>query len=183
MGFKALLGFAPFAAFILIENLFGTVPGLVAGLAASLALLAWEAVRGHRTINILEAGSAVMFAGLAILAVSEGRTWSVWEVRLYVDLGLALVVFLSVVLRRPFTLQSGRQAVSPDVAATTDFLRHNILLSSAWGLAFLGLAAIDLRMVAYPDTPARRGIILTVVVLAAAAKFTQWYVKRIRRAA
>ena len=149
MGFKALLGFAPFAAFILIENLFGTLPGLVAGLTASLALLGWEAACGHRTVNILEVASAVMFAGLALLAASEHRTWSVWEVRLYVDLGLAVIVFLSVVLRRPFTLQSGRQTVSPDVARNRDFLRHNTLLSSAWGLAFLGLAAIDLCMVTF----------------------------------
>jgi hypothetical protein len=179
MGFKALLGFTPFAAFALIEKLIGIVPGLVAGFVISLALVLWEMAR-HRTINILEAGSAIIFGGLVILALRDSRLWSVWQVRLYVDAGLAIAVFLSVAMRRPFTLQAGRQAVSPDVVRSRDFLRRNSILSGVWGLAFMGLTAIDFIMITWPGTPDRRGILLTLAVLAAAAKFTQSYVKRIR---
>jgi hypothetical protein len=182
MNAGALLGFAPFAAFALIEKLVGILPGLAAGLAVSLALLGWEAAR-HRAINLLEAGSAAIFAGLLLLSVLAPRDWSVWEVRLYVDGGLALAVFLSVALRRPFTLQQGRRVVAPEIARGRDFLRHNAILSGVWGLAFAGLAAIDLYMVMRgPDVPDRRGILLTLLVLAGAARFTQAYLKRIRRA-
>jgi intracellular septation protein A len=182
MGMKALLGFAPFAAFALIEKLVGIVPGLAAGLAMSLALIVWDALR-HRPINILEVGSAVIFGGLAIWALCEDQAWSIWQVRLYVDAGLALTVLLSVLAGRPFTAQSGRSLVSPEVARSRDFMRHNILLSGVWGLAFVGLAAIDLIMTTHPDLSDRNGILLTLAVLAAAAKFTIWYAKRIRSAA
>lgn len=178
MGFRALLGFAPFVAFALMEKLIGIEVGLAAGLTISLALLAWE-VAGHRGFNILELGSALIFALLTAIAVHRYPTWSVWEVRLYVDGGLALVVFLSVLIRRPFTLQYGRRAVSPDARGGRDVLRHSII-SSVWGSAFAGLGVVDFIMTCDPGAPDRRGIILTLALLAAAARFTQWYVKRIR---
>jgi hypothetical protein len=175
VGLQVLLGFAPFIAFAIIEKLVGITSGLTAAFAISLALVAWEAVR-HRTANILELGSALLFGGLALLALRGHRAWSVWEVRLYVDGGLALVVFLSVLLRRPFTLHHARKRVSADAARQPGFLRRNDILSGAWGLAFVGLAATDLYMTSFPGAPDRRGIIMTLAILGAAAKFTQWYV-------
>lgn len=176
MGFQAVLGFAPFVTFALIEKLVGITPGLAAAFAISLALVAWGAFR-HRTADILELGSALLFGGLALLALHGHRAWSIWQVRLYVDAGLALVVFLSVLIRRPFTLHHGRKMVSADVAQQPHFLRRNDILSSVWGFAFVGLAATDFYMTSVPAAPDRRGIILTVAILGAAAKFTQWYVK------
>lgn len=180
MPIKALLGFAPFLAFLLVERLFGAVPGLAAGLTVSLALLAWDLARPPRTLNLLEAGSAVMFGALTLVALATTRPWDVWEVRLYVDVGLALVVGLSVLLRRPFTMQAGRAMVTAEEARSPAFLRHNAVLSGIWGLAFTALAAIDGYMVMAPDAPDRRGIILTIVALVAAARFTRSFVKRIR---
>jgi hypothetical protein len=182
MRFRALFGFAPFLAFALVERSIGIVPGLVAGLAISLTMMAWDAYRHGGALDILETGSAVVFGGLAILAMTGPGTWSVWEVRLCVDAALALIVFLGVVLGRPFTLQRGRRAVAPEIAETPEFRKHNAILSSIWGLAFAGLAMVDLYMAADAGAPDRRGIILTLAILAAAAKCTQWYVKRIRSA-
>jgi intracellular septation protein A len=179
MGFHALLGFAPFVAFALVEKLVGIVPGLATGLVVSLALVAWEAVRS-RTVHILEAGSALIFGGLTLAALHLHRPWSIWQVRLFVDAGLAMVVGLSVLLRRPFTLQHARKHLSADAARHPDVLRHNAILSGAWGLAFAGLALVDAYMTAVPTAPERRGILLTLAILGAAAKFTQYYVRKIR---
>lgn len=180
MSYKALLGFAPFAVFALVENLAGIVPGLAAGLVVSLALVAWEMAR-HRAFNSLEAGSAILFGTLTILASIEARRWSVWEVRLYVDAGLALVVLLGILARRPFTAQHARRIAAPEITRSRDFLRHNMWLSGLWSAAFAALAAVDLVMTTHPGTPARRGILLTLAILATAAKLTQWYVRKIRR--
>jgi len=179
MGLQALLGFAPFVTFALIEKPVGITSGLTAAFALSLALVVWQAFR-HRTANILELGSALLFGGLALLALHGDQAWSVWQVRFHVDAGLALVVFLSVLLRRPFTLQHGRKMVSADVARQPDFLRRNDILSGMWGLAFVGLAATDFYMASFPEAPARRGILVTLAILGTAAKFTQWYVKNIQ---
>lgn len=179
MGFKALIGFVPFAAFALLEKLAGMVAGLEAGTLVSLILVVWTAIR-QRRIDVLETGSALIFGVLTWLALYRAESWSVWEVRIYVDGGLALVILISVLLRRPFTLQRGPRPGSDAPAASSGSLRDHDVLSGAWALAFAGLAVVDIYMSTHPESPDRRGIVFTLLVLAAAVKFTQWRLKRMR---
>jgi hypothetical protein len=166
----ALLGFAPFIGFAVIENLFGAVSGLAAGAAISIALLVFDLLKGQRDVNILEAGSAVMFTGLACVAFAGGGdAWSLWRVRLWVDGGLLLIVLASIVAGRPFTLHHARQRVSAEVAGSARFLHTNNVLSGAWALAFVVLAATDLLMVMRPETPVRLAVWSTLGALSAAA--------------
>ncbi|NKF22022.1 hypothetical protein [Solimonas marina] len=182
MSYAALLGFAPFAVFALIEKWVGIVPGLVAGLLVSLGLATWTALR-HRSANMLELGSAVIFGALAALALSVHPAWSVWDVRLYVDAGLALVVILGVLLRRPFTLQHRKTVDPTGITRDPAVLRRHLVLSGVWGLAFAGLALVDLYMTLDPGVRDRRGIILTLAILLAAARVTHASVKHARAVA
>jgi hypothetical protein len=177
----ALLGFAPFIGFALVEKLLGVVPGLAAGAFISIALLVFDRLKGQREVNILEAGSAVMFTVLTgVVIANGGEAWSLWRVRLWVDGGLLLIVLASIVAGRPFTLHHARRRVSSEVAASARFLRTNNVLSSAWALAFAVLVATDLLMVLRPETPVRVAIGLTLCALAAAAWFTKSYTTRVR---
>lgn len=177
----ALLGFAPFIGFAVIEKLFGIVPGLVVGALTSIALLVVDRLKGQGEVNILEAGSALMFTLLAGLAFTNaGEAWSLWRVRLWVDGGLLLIVVGSIVARRPFTLHHARRRVSAEVAASARFLHANSVLSGAWALAFAVLVAADLLMVLRSETPVRIAVWLSVAALAAAAWFTRSYAQRPR---
>jgi FtsH-binding integral membrane protein len=176
-----LLGFAPFIGFALLEKMLGVVPGLAAGALISIALLVFDRLKGQSEVNILEAGSAVMFTALVGLAFANGRdAWSLWQVRLWVDSGLLLIVLASIVAGRPFTLHHARRRVSAQVAGSARFLRTNNILSGAWALAFAMLVAADLLMVLHPETPVRLAIGLTLAALAAAAWFTKSYTTRVR---
>jgi hypothetical protein len=177
----ALLGFAPFIGFAVVENLFGIVPGLAAGALISIALLVLDRLKVQKEVNILEAGSAVMFTALAGLAFANGgEAWSLWRVRLWVDAGLLLIVVASIAAGRPFTLHHARLRVSAELARSARFLRTNNILSGAWALAFAVLAAVDLLMVLHPETPVRLAVGLTLAALAAAAWFTKTYTQRLR---
>jgi hypothetical protein len=177
----ALLGFAPFIGFALIENLWGVLPGLVAGALISIALLVFDRLQRQSEVNILEAGSAVMFTVLAsVVFANGGDAWSLWRVRLWVDGSLLLIVLGSIVAGRPFTLHHARRRVSAEVARSARFLRTNNILSGAWALAFAVLVATDLLMVLHPQTPVRVAIGLTLAALAAAAWFTKSYTARLR---
>jgi len=177
----ALLGFAPFIGFAVIENLFGIVPGLVVGALISIALLVVDRLKGQGEVNILEAGSALMFTLLAGLAFKNGgEAWSLWRVRLWVDGGLLLIVVGSIVARRPFTLHHARRRVSAEVAASARFVHANSILSGAWALAVAVLVAADLLMVLRPETPMRIAVWSSVAALAAAAWFTRSYAQRAR---
>ena len=177
----ALLGFLPFIVFALVERSLGVVPGLAGAALVSVALLLRDRLRGQRELNILEAGSALLFGALtawALLAGTDG--WSVWRVRLWVDGGLTLVVLLGMALRRPFTLPYARRQVSAQAAASPAFLRTNQVISGVWALAFAVLSGVDLLMLLRPQMPLQVGVGLTLAALAGAAWFTRWYPARVR---
>jgi hypothetical protein len=169
------LAFAPFIAFAVVDRLIGSTEGLLAGAAVSLALLVRDRTSGAREIKILDAGTAVLFCGLACFAVMAKPDWSIVAVRLVVDTGLLLIVLLSLAIGKPFTLQYAREQVSPEFWNTREFYRTNVVISSAWALAFAVMVVAELILLYQPDVPRRVGVIAIVVALVAAVKFTSWY--------
>jgi hypothetical protein len=175
-----LLAFAPFIVFALADLLVGATVGLIAGAAVSAALLLRDAMTPGRSPKILEIGTTILFGALALYAIFGGPSWSIVGVRLCVDLGLLLIVLISMALRRPFTLQYAREQVSAEFWNSPQFLRTNYVITAAWALAFLVLVSADLILLYVPALPPRIGVIATIVALIAAIKFTGWYPQRVR---
>ena len=179
-----LLAFAPFIAFAGLERLVGIVPGLLAAAALSLALIVRDALASDRHVKLLEVGSVALFGGLAGYAlVSDVSGWNVLGVRLAVDAGLCVIVALSLLLDRPFTLPYARERVPAEVWAQPRFLRTNRVLSTVWLVAFAVLVAADVLMLYVPQLPLAVGIALSAAALVAAFKFSQWYPEQVRAAA
>jgi hypothetical protein len=170
-----LMAFAPFATFAVVDRLVGTTEGLFAGAVFSIFLLVREFVAGRRSPKILEVGSAVLFGGLALYSILSASNWSIIGVRLLVDAGLLIIVLLSIALRRPFTLQYAHEQVSPEYWNDERFKRTNYIISAAWALAFAVVVIADLVLLYVPEWPPRYGIILIVIALVGAFKFTNWY--------
>jgi hypothetical protein len=68
---------------------------------------------GH-SVKLLETGTLLLFGGLTLLQLVMGEQWSIADVRLRVDAGLLLIVLLTMVLGRPFSLQYARERVTPE---------------------------------------------------------------------
>jgi hypothetical protein len=170
-----LLAFSPFAAFVILERVFGVVVGLGVGAFVAAIVLLRDALSSQRKVKLLEIGTTLLFASLAIYALVSNVEWSVAAVRLRVDAGLALVVLASIALRQPFTLQYAREAVSRERLDSPRFLRVNYVISAAWVGAFAVLALADALMEYVPTVPRSAGIALTIVAILAAMKFTRWY--------
>jgi hypothetical protein len=169
-----LLAFAPFIAFAVIDRLVGPVEGMFVGFAVSAALLIrdWNQGRGPK---VLEIGTAALFGALGCYALLADPAWSLMGVRLVIDSGLLLIVLVSIAIRQPFTMQYARERVPADVQETREFVRTNYVITSVWALAFAAMVAADLILIYRPDLPARFGILLTVVALMGAFKFTARY--------
>src|SRR5262249_33501701 len=127
--------------------------GLGAAALLSLGFVARDALSPTRHVKLLEIGSALLFGGLALWAMSRGASWPVLAVRLWVDLGLCAIVLLSIVSRHPFTLAYAKERVSSEVATRPRFLRMNMVLSAAWLLAFMLIVLADLLMLYVPGVP------------------------------
>lgn len=178
---QLLLAFVPFIAFVAVERGVGTLPGLVAGTAASLALLVLDRLRDSGQLRILELGTALLFGGLALWGWQFGvDAWSVAGVRLRVDLGLMLIVLASVAMKRPFTLQYAPALPAEDLARRALYLRTHTRISLVWAAAFALMVAMDLLLIYRPGMPVRFAVVVTVVALFGAAKFSTWYPQQLR---
>jgi hypothetical protein len=173
-----LLAFAPFIAFAVIDRLIGPTQGLIAGAATSVVLLLREWIALHRKPKILEIGTAILFSGLALYAVLGGPVWSIVGVRLRVDAGLLLIVLITLIVGKPFTLQYAREQVPQNLWDTPQFVRSNYVITGVWSGAFLILVLADLILIYRTDLPPKIGILATVLALVGAFKFTQWYPER-----
>jgi protein-S-isoprenylcysteine O-methyltransferase Ste14 len=113
--------------------------------------------------------------------LSAKPTWSVIGVRLCVDIGLLLIVLISLAVGKPFTLQYAREQVSRELWESPQFRRTNYVISGVWALAFALMVLAELAILFMPQLPRRVGIIVIVLALVGAVKFTGWYPEHVRR--
>jgi hypothetical protein len=172
------LAFAPFIVFAIAERFVGGPFALAAGAIASAVLLARDWISRKRSLKVLEIGTFVLFAGLTVYAYLSGATWAVFSVRLKVDGCLFLIVLLSMLLGRPFTLQYAREQVPTGISNSPEFFRTNYIITAVWAAAFLIMTAIDAVMIYLPGTPHQVGILVTIAAIYGAYRFTQWYPTR-----
>ncbi|MBV9654143.1 MAG: hypothetical protein JOZ42_06225 [Acetobacteraceae bacterium] len=175
-----LLAFAPFIVFAIVDRSLGTKEGLATGALVSVALLVRDWVTPGRAPKILEIGTTLLFGGLALYAVLGDPTWSVIAVRLCVDAGLLLIVFVSMAVGRPFTLQYAREQVAPEFWEQPEFIRTNYVITAVWAAAFAVMVVAELALLYLPGLPPRIGIIAIILALIGAVKFTGWYPDRAR---
>ncbi len=170
-----LLAFAPFLIFAVLGRITSPTISLIAAATASVLILLRDLLLRHQSAKVLEIGSALLFGGLGIYTALAGAHWAVLRVRLYVDLGLLLVVLISMAIRRPFTLQYAKEKTPQESWTQPGFLRTNYVITAAWALAFTAMVAADLVMMNLPNIPLRVGVGVTLVALFGAIRFTSRY--------
>lgn len=179
---ELLLAFSPFLAFLVGERHLGLVPALWAGAAVAVALVVRARLRGTRDVRVLEVGTAILLAAIAACAMTvPGIAWSVGLVRLVVDIGLMGLVLAGIAIGRPFTLAFARARVSPERAASPQFLRTASRVAAAWAGAFGVLAIADVVLILEPAWPIAVPVAIGVAGLLAAAAFTRWLPARVAR--
>jgi hypothetical protein len=175
-----LLAFAPFIVFAIVDRFVGSTIGLVAGAVVSAILLLRDLLTPNRTPKILEIGTLILFCGLASYAWLAHPTWTVIGVRLCVDAGLLVIVLVSMLIGRPFTIQYAREQVAREYWSSSAFIRTNYVITAVWALAFAVMVVAELALLYVPNLPRWVGIITIVVALIGAVKFTGWYPDRMK---
>ena len=170
-----LLAFAPFLVFAITDRLAGPLAGLLAGALVALLLLAHNWVIKKQSLKILDVGTTTLFVGLCIYFLVAKPVWSVIAVRLCVDCGLLFIVLVSLAVGKPFTLRYAREQVAPEYWKSAEFRKTNYIISGVRALAFAILVLAELSILFVPQLPRRFGIVLIVLALVGAVKFTGWY--------
>lgn len=175
-----LLAFAPFLVFAALDRLTNPLIALIAAAITAIVLLFRSWLLLHESPKLLDIGTIVLFAGLAAYSAVTQAQWSIAIVRLCVDLGLLLIVLLSLAVRRPFTLQYARESIVKNVRAESiwtqpGFIRTNYVITAVWALAFTLMVAADCLMLYLPSLPVKVSVGITILALVGAIRFTSWY--------
>jgi len=165
---------APYGAFSLLMLLTSAKVSLFAAAAICLLVIGFDILAG-RSIKILGAGSAILFAalGLYLTLIDSGLSHS--AVKLVVDAGVFAISLGSLAVRFPFTLQYAREVVDAETAALPGFLKANYIITSAWAGAFLLMMIANVLMMYVPGLPLWSGLVIAFAARNSAAYFTKWY--------
>jgi hypothetical protein len=169
-----LLILAPFGAFTLLMLVTSAAVSLFVAAAICIAVIILDAARG-RSIKILGAGSAIVFAGIGFYLVFINPTLSGLAVKIAVDGGILLIALGSMLLRYPFTLQYALEEVPAETAAIPGFLRANYVITCAWAAAAVLMIAGNLMMIYVPGLPLWTGLAIAFAARNSALYFTRWY--------
>jgi hypothetical protein len=165
---------APYGVFTVLMLLIPAVVSVFAAALVCLAVIAIDAARG-RSLKMLGAGSALVFAGLGIYLLLIDPALAASKVKLAVDAGILIISAGSMLIRYPFTLQYALEAVPAEIAATPGFLRANYMITAAWTVATLLMMLSNLAMLYLPGLPIWASLLIAFAARNSAVYFTRWY--------
>jgi hypothetical protein len=165
---------APYAAFAALMLVASSAVSLFAAAAICLMVIAYDVCRG-RSVKMLGAGSAVLFAGLGCYITLVDASLGSAAVKLAVDCGVLAIALLSLVTGRPFTQQYAREMVDAETAGLPGFAKANYVITVAWTLAFVLMVMANVLMIYEPGLPFWAGLAIAFAARNSAIFFTSWY--------
>ena len=165
---------APYGAFAALMLVTSAAVSLFASAAICLLVVANDILHG-RSIEMLDAGSAVLFAALGCYITLVDSSWGSSAVKLTIDAGMLAISLLSLAIRRPFTLQYAREMVDAETARLPGFMKANYIITGAWTAAFLLMLMANVLLIYLPGLPFWSGIAIAFAARNSALCFTKWY--------
>jgi hypothetical protein len=142
-----MLSFAPWLILKIVSVLPLSDPLTMLKTALVLATVVYLLQSRNATRGILFWGTGAFFAASLIMVVLMTNMWVVYHLGLLSQLTMNLVVWGSILLKRPFTLDYAKTFVPQSWWTNPVFLRKNYIITAIWGLYFaLGLAFTDIRV-------------------------------------
>ncbi|MGT2440564.1 hypothetical protein ACU4GH_37680 [Bradyrhizobium betae] len=165
---------APYGAFTFLMLVTSATSSVFAASAICLATIAIDVARG-RSVKILAAGSAIVFAAIGLTLALVDPALGTLGVKLSVDIGIFVISLGSMLVRRPFTLQYAVEAVPAETAAMPGFLTANYIITGAWTAAALLMMAANIALLYFPGLPVWSGLAVAFAARNSAIYFTKWY--------
>jgi hypothetical protein len=169
--FLILVPYGAFSALMLVTS---AAVSLFSVAAICLAVIAFDVVRG-RSIKILGVGSVVTFGAVGCYLMLLDPALGTTAVRIAVDAGIFLVSLVSILIRRPFTLQYALEVVDAETKKVPGFLRANYVITWAWTGAALLMMVGNIALIYVPSLPLWSGLLIAFAARYSAVYFTKWY--------
>ena len=165
---------APYGVYAFMMLVTSATMSLVTAGAVCLAAIAFDRLRG-RSLKILPAGTAIVFAGVIAWLHLIDPALSDKAVKVAVDGGILAISLGSLLLRYPFTLQYALERVHPEIAAMPGFLRSNYIITAVWTASMLLMLLANAAILYVPGLPIWIGLAVAFAARNSAIYFTRWY--------
>jgi len=165
---------APYGAYTLLMLVTSATVSVFAASAICLATVAIDVAQG-RSVKILAAGSAIVFAAIGLYLALRDPALGTLGVKLSVDVGIFVISLGSMLVRHPFTLQYAVETVPAETAAMPGFLTANYVITGAWTAAALLMMAANIALLYVPGLPLWSGLAVAFAARNSAIYFTKWY--------
>ncbi|MDP1575107.1 MAG: carotenoid oxygenase family protein [Coxiellaceae bacterium] len=139
---KILLGFLPWIAYFLLSG--PTQSAHLMSLSVALGITVLLDRKELKKGFILTWGGFLFFAGLLCIALFTDYAWPMQHASLLGNTALMLIVWISLILKKPFTLQYARETIEERFWGSPLFIQINNILTIVWGLSFTLLTAMSL---------------------------------------
>jgi hypothetical protein len=168
-----VIGFAPFLLFAVLSRLSADLALWVA-FAAAFVVTIRDFVESP-SLRLLDAGSFLLFAGLALGRGFLDPNLPLATVRFIAATFMFLLLAVPLLLKRPFSMDYAR--LDPREAGWPPalFIKVNYLVSAVWTAAFLAMALADGAVAFNPRLPLYGSVAVSVITLALAITFTLRY--------
>jgi hypothetical protein len=175
---KLIIAFAPWLAFLFIahDSLFRLKLGLTVALVLSIGM---GLARLHRGV-ILWVG--LTFFSCATLAVNVfNNMWAVKYMGIIASGTLAVSTWLTLIFRKPFTMDYAKEHTEPSLWNSPMFIRTNMMLTAAWGTTFTINAILAWGKMEHFILSESVYEIISYTLMLGTAGFTSWYPGHIRQ--
>jgi hypothetical protein len=134
-----LRGFAPWLIFAAVAA-FDWRLGVLAGLATAVATTLYARRRQPVDALLLDLGAVVFFAVLAVIGLVDAHSPVAGWVAPLSLAWLALIAWVSLAVRRPFTLGIARQSTPREMWTNPVFYRVNATITAVWAATFTAIS-------------------------------------------
>jgi hypothetical protein len=176
--FKMLLVFAPWIAFLVIAN--GSLFRLKLGIGVAAVLTVVMVVTRLHRGAIMWVG-IVFFSFALVAVVLLNNMWTVRNMEILANGALAAGTWMSIALKRPFTLEYAREHTDPSLWHSPLFLRTNYILTLMWAVTFTINATLSWQRNFQPIMPGWGYETSSYSLLVLAMFMSTWYPQFVKR--
>jgi lysylphosphatidylglycerol synthetase-like protein (DUF2156 family) len=146
----------------------------VAIIVAAVTSIIFE-VNALRKGFILSWGTLIFFIFMVIAVILLRDQWVAKYSWIFSNGALALIAWISIFIRKPFTIQYAKEQVSKDKWQHPLFIKINYLLTAAWGLIFLISIGLHIIRIYYPEFCGSIYEVISYVPSIFGIWFTAWF--------
>lgn len=127
-----LQSFIPWCLFFALDT-YGTMELKIAIITALLTIIILN-FKALQQKQLFDWGTFIFFIFLGILVIGFNNTWFILNAIFVANIALAIMVWVSVIIKKPLTIQYAKLAVAKELWSTTIFYRTNNYVTICWGL-------------------------------------------------